>query len=192
MKQLNKSRRLNSWAVLLIALILSVGNLTPALAQSDVTGKVTDEAGTAVVGATVSIVGTNQGAITDANGEFSLKATPAQKLQFSYLGYVTQTLDVGSRTRFDIVLKADSKALEEVVVVGYGVQKKATLTGAVAAVTSSDIVATKTQQVQNMLTGKLPGRARGTADLRTRQLRHELRPARIRNPDDRHRRNPER
>lgn len=157
MKQLNKSRRLNSWAVLLIALILSVGNLTPALAQSDVTGKVTDEAGTAVVGATVSIVGTNQGAITDANGEFSLKATPAQKLQFSYLGYVTQTLDVGSRTRFDIVLKADSKALEEVVVVGYGVQKKATLTGAVAAVTSSDIVATKTQQVQNMLTGKLPG-----------------------------------
>lgn len=192
MKQLNKSRRLNSWAVLLIALILSVGNLTPALAQSDVTGKVTDEAGTAVVGATVSIVGTNQGAITDANGEFSLKATPAQKLQFSYLGYVTQTLDVGSRTRFDIVLKADSKALEEVVVVGYGVQEKSN--------------ADRRRRCRNLVGHRrhqnpagaehadrqTPGRARGTADLRTRQLRHELRPARIRNPDDRHRRNPER
>ena len=142
---------------LLSVLLFNVMVSIPAFAQNGITGRVTDETGQPVVGATVMIEGTNIGSVTDVDGFYSISADPGQTLLFSCLGYLTESSTVGTGSIINVRLQTDTKMLEEVVVVGYGVQKKATLTGSVANVGSNDIITTKTQNVQNMLTGKLPG-----------------------------------
>jgi TonB-linked SusC/RagA family outer membrane protein len=124
-----------------------------------VTGTVIDkQTGEEITGATVVIVGVAKGTVTDTDGRFSLPDMPADAvLNISYIGYVTQRITVGSQSNLVIYLQEDIAALEEVVVVGYGVQKKATLTGSVVAVNNEQIIATKNLNIQNMLTGKLPG-----------------------------------
>jgi TonB-linked SusC/RagA family outer membrane protein len=125
---------------------------------ADVSGTVKDERGQGIPGVNVIIKGTSTGTTTDVNGKFSLEA-PAQNdvLVFSFVGYLKQEIPAQGKTSFEIVLLEDNKNLEEVVVIGYGSQKKVTLTGAVVSVNSAEIVTTKNQNVQNMLTGKLPG-----------------------------------
>jgi TonB-linked SusC/RagA family outer membrane protein len=122
-----------------------------------VTGVITDENDEPVIGAAISVVGTNQGIISDVDGKFSLNVPANAVLSISYLGYVTQRINVGNQTALNIKLVVDATNLEEVVVVGYGTQKKATLTGSVVAVRNEEIIVTKNENVVNMLTGKLPG-----------------------------------
>jgi TonB-linked SusC/RagA family outer membrane protein len=124
-----------------------------------ITGTVTDkQTGEEIIGATVAVVGTAKGTATDINGRFSLPDVPANAvLTVSYIGYVPQRITVGNQSVVNIQLAEDVAALEEVVVVGYGTQKKATLTGSVVAVNSEQIMVTKSGNVQNMFTGKLPG-----------------------------------
>jgi TonB-linked SusC/RagA family outer membrane protein len=122
-----------------------------------VTGVITDENDEPVIGAAISVVGTTQGIISNIDGKFSLSVTPSAVLSISYLGYVTQRITVGSQTSFNIKLVVDATNLDEVIVVGYGTQKKATLTGSVVAVKNEEIIVTKNENVVNMLTGKLPG-----------------------------------
>jgi TonB-linked SusC/RagA family outer membrane protein len=124
-----------------------------------VTGTVTDkQTGEEIISATVMIVGTANGTVTDVNGRFSLSDVPANAvLTISYIGYVTQRVTVGNQSNLVIQLNEDVAALEEVIVVGYGTQKKATLTGSVVAVNNEQIIATKNLNIQNMLSGKLPG-----------------------------------
>ncbi len=111
-----------------------------------------------VIGATVMVVGTNNGDNTDVNGVVSLTNVPANaELEVSFVGYLTQVVPVNNRTAISVVLAEDAQAIEDVVVVGYGVQKKATLSGAVAAITSEDITQTKTNNVINNVQGKIPG-----------------------------------
>ena len=99
-----------------------------------ITGIITDQYGP-VTGANVVIKGTTQGTITDIDGKFSLdNVSPSTILQVSYIGYMTQEIKVGNQTNLNIQLKEDSQSLDELVVVGYGVQKKADLSGAVATV----------------------------------------------------------
>src|SRR5690606_31065000 len=94
-----------------------------------VTGTVVDEAGEPIPGVTVSVSGTTTGTATDLNGNYSLTVPEGSSLVFSFIGFVTQTVAIGDRTVEDVVLSEDVQSLEEVVVVGYGVQKKTNLIG---------------------------------------------------------------
>lgn len=126
-------------------------------AQTTVNGKVIDNMGEPVVGANVMQKGTINGMATDANGSFSLNVPGNATLVVSCLGYNTVEIRVNNQTNLSIRLEEDLKKLEEVVVVGYGVQQKVTVTGAISAVGGRDVVKTVNENVQNMLTGKLPG-----------------------------------
>jgi len=129
-----------------------------AYAQKTVSGVIIDVAGEPVIGANVIEKGTTNGIITDMDGKFSLMVAGNNSvLQISYVGYITQEIAVGSRTTINITLTEDTRALDEVVVVGYGVQKRASVTGSVSSVQSKDIVTVKTPNVTNTLAGKLPG-----------------------------------
>ena len=129
------------------------------ISQSDsktITGNVVDATGTPIIGATIMEKGTTNGTITDLDGNFTLRVSNNAKLEVSYVGYKTQLVSVKGES-IVITLKEDTEVLSEVVVVGYGTQKKATLTGAVSAVRADDLISTKNENVQNMLSGKLPG-----------------------------------
>lgn len=116
-------------------------------ADAMVTGTVTDETGLGLPGVSIVIKGTQKGTSTDANGNYKLDVPNGNPvLMFSFVGYKSQEVVVGSQTQLNIVLKTDDKALEEVVVVGYGTQKKKDLTGAIASV---DVEATRLQPNTN-------------------------------------------
>ncbi|MDR2804052.1 MAG: TonB-dependent receptor [Dysgonamonadaceae bacterium] len=134
---------------------------TYTYAQSSVkiSGRVTDSGGDALIGVTISLKGAPGGTITDANGNYSITTpTTGAILQFSYIGYVPQEIPVGSKTVIDVVLLEDTKSLDEVVVVGYGTQKKATLTGAISQIRGEE--AFKDRGINNVsvaLQGEIPG-----------------------------------
>ncbi|MDR6944815.1 carboxypeptidase-like regulatory domain-containing protein [Mucilaginibacter pocheonensis] len=127
--------------------------------QTTIGGKVIDLTdGATLPGVSVKIKGTSTGVITDADGKFKLSVPgPNTVLQLSYIGYVTQEIVVKDIEDGTIALKTTNKSLDEVVVVGYGVQKRATITGSVATLQSKEITTTKNESVVKMLTGKIPG-----------------------------------
>ena len=120
-------------------------------------GTVLDTQNESVIGASVVIKGTTKGTQTDINGQFNIDASSDNTIVVSYLGYISKEVVVGNNTNINIILEEDVQTLDEVVVVGYGSQKKATLTGAVVAINNEQLTATKNVNTQNMLTGKLPG-----------------------------------
>lgn len=121
-------------------------------------GSVVDESGESVIGANVSVKGSTTGTITDIEGDFSLQISGGSAtLIISYVGYTTQEMPIGNKTSFSIRLKEDTELLEEVVVVGYGVQKKQSLTGAVTSIKAEDIATTKTENLISNIQGKMPG-----------------------------------
>ncbi len=123
-----------------------------------ITGKVVDENGESIPGVSIVLKGSTTGTITDMDGNFTLSGVPENAvLVFSFVGMKTVEVQVAGQNNFNVVLLEETLGLEEVVVVGYGVQKKATLTGAVASVRSEEIVTTKNENAQNMVTGKIPG-----------------------------------
>lgn len=121
-----------------------------------ITGEITDEKGP-VIGVNIMEKGTSNGVVTDLSGKFSIKVPSGSTLVISYIGYVTQEIVVNESKNIDIKLIEDVHMIKEMVVVGYGTQTKATLTGAVSAISSEEIITTKNENVQNMLTGKVPG-----------------------------------
>ena len=104
-----------------------------------ITGTVVDKAGLPVIGANVIVKGTTNGTVTDVEGRFSLEIPENAVLLVSYIGYVEREMQVGDESALSIILQEDTQALEEVVVVGYGTQKKINLTGAVESI-SSDVI----------------------------------------------------
>ncbi len=123
-----------------------------------VSGRVTDESGGTLPGVNILVKGTTQGTATNADGEFTLSIADEQAvLVFSFVGYASREVTVGNRTSIEVMLEVDEKALEEVVVVGYGVQKKSTLTGAIASIKTEDILKSPTSNVTNSMTGRMPG-----------------------------------
>ena len=122
-----------------------------------VTGNVSDEFGS-MPGVSVLIKGTTQGVVTDALGKFSITVPRKESvLQFSFVGYNTQLVEVGSRTFLEIVMVENISALDEVVVVGYGVQKKESSVASIAQVTGSDMLKMNATNVTNALTGQVAG-----------------------------------
>jgi len=123
-----------------------------------VKGKVTDAAtGEALIGVSVSIKGTTTGAQTDATGAFTLQAPPTATLVFTYIGYTTLTLPVNNQTQLVVKLQAESKELAQVVVVGYGTQRKRDVTGAVASVNGDQLAKQPVQTATQALQGKVSG-----------------------------------
>ena len=132
---------------------------TPSVSQqvNTVKGTVLNPSGLPVIGANILIKGTTEGTITDLDGHFTIDVPRGKTLLFSYIGYTNYEVKIENQRTLNITLKEDSETLEEVVVVGYGTQKKATLTGAVSSVKSEQLTIAPTANVTNSLTGKLPG-----------------------------------
>ncbi len=168
-------------ALLLLA-IVAMGS--SALAQRTITGTMTDaETGEALIGASILVVGTSQGTVTDFNGSYTLEVPEGStELQFSYTGFVTQVIEIGASNVLDLALTAGS-LLDEVVVIGYGTAKKSDLTGSVATLNSKDfnmgVVTAPDQLIQGKIAGVqminnsgMPGgrttvRIRGNSSVRT-------------------------
>jgi TonB-linked SusC/RagA family outer membrane protein len=127
-------------------------------ADLSVSGAVTDEKGAPLPGVTVTVKGSTQGAITDANGKFSITLKdPNATLVFSFIGFTPQEIAVNGKSTINVQLAGDPKSLNEVVVVGYGTQKKATLTGSISQVKGSELVKSPAPNVSNALAGRIPG-----------------------------------
>ncbi len=133
--------------------------ITPVFSQSTVTGKVTDAAdGSALPGVNVVIKGTTLGTQTDAEGGYQLAGVPSEgTLVFSFIGKQTRETAVANRTTVDISLEDDVSLLTEVVVVGYGTQKKSDLTGSVTAINSADFVKGNIVSPEQLVAGKIAG-----------------------------------
>ncbi|MDP4292078.1 MAG: carboxypeptidase-like regulatory domain-containing protein, partial [Bacteroidota bacterium] len=127
--------------------------------QRKITGTVIDAStGESLVGVTVMIVGTKQGVVTDAKGTFSLTLpNPNAEIRVTYVGYVQQQIPVNGQIKIDVKLAPDVKNLGEVVVVGYGTQKKESVVGAITMVNNAALLKAGTQNVTNAITGKLSG-----------------------------------
>ena len=125
-------------------------------ATKKITGTVVDAQGP-VIGASVVEKGTTNGTVTDLDGNFSLNVNPGATIVLSFIGYETQEIKVGSQDNFQITMKDDNAVLDEVVVVGYGVQKKKLVTGATVEVKGEDIAKLNTTQVLGALQSQSPG-----------------------------------
>jgi TonB-linked SusC/RagA family outer membrane protein len=133
-------------------------NAKKTILQFPVSGRVVDEAGAAIPGVNVIIKGTAQGTTTDADGKFTLAlADSSAVLVFTFIGFATQEVPIQNRSVINITLKPDVVSLQEIVVVGYGEQKKATVTGAVATVKNDEIMQAPVTNLSNALVGRLPG-----------------------------------
>lgn len=125
--------------------------------KKKVTGTVMDKNGEAIIGASVLEKGTTNGTITDIDGRFSLEVGAKATLVISYIGYVDQNIAIGNKSMVSIILQEDSQTLEEVVVIGYGTQKKVNLTGSVASINSEVIENVPASNLSNALSGRLAG-----------------------------------
>ncbi len=125
-----------------------------------VTGTITDgSTGEALPGVSVQIKGTTKGSLTDIDGKFSLEVTASDVLTISYMGYVTEEIPVGGQTEINVKMVVDLVGIDEVVVVGYGVQKKKLVTGATVQVKDDDIVKSNATRLESSLQGLTPGMA---------------------------------
>ena len=148
-------RKFTQLKLLAIALFMS----TIAMAQgggTTVSGTVTDASQLPMVGVSVTVEGTDDGTITGINGEYTIKVPANGSLTFSFIGYKSQTVAVGTKTTVNVQMAEDNTTLDEVVVVGYGTQKKANLTGAVEQVTSEVFEGRPVANTTQMLQGAVP------------------------------------
>ncbi len=141
--------------LLMLLMLLSLVSYGQSLVVS---GKVTDENGEGVPGASVLIKGTTLGVMTDADGKFSIQNVPGDAtLVFSFIGYNTQEIAVAGRTTINVTLQTDIKSLDEVVVIGYGVQKKSVVTAAISSVTAENLANVAPIRIDNALKGLTSG-----------------------------------
>ena len=139
--------------------ILSVAGIFSAMAQSrTITGRITDSQQEALAGVTVVVKGTLQGTTSDWDGTYTITAPGADAvLVFSYIGYHGQEVVVGIQTTIDVVMQESASMIDDLVVVGYGVQRRATLSGSISTVRGSELTKTPAMNVSNTLAGNLPG-----------------------------------
>lgn len=141
---------------ILLLLMFIFASSVGAFAQN-IKGKITDAQGQALPGVSVVVKGTTKGSISDANGNYSVSADKNSKIIFTYIGYITQEIDANGRSVIDVSLETDEQTLSEVVVVGYGVQKKETVTGSVTTVKGSELVKSPAVNLSNSIAGRMPG-----------------------------------
>ncbi len=139
---------------LLFVFLLTI--FASGIAQA-VSGKITDEKGEPLVGVSVVVKGTTTGGISDFNGAYTVSAPKTGVLVFSFIGFTSKEEAINGRSTIDLRLEIDAKALNEVVVVGYGTQRKVTVTGAVATLQGEKIIKSPATDISNSLAGRLPG-----------------------------------
>ncbi|MDB4179718.1 TonB-dependent receptor [Flavobacteriaceae bacterium] len=144
--------------ILLLNLCLFIGTMFSTIQSQNISGNVKDSNSIPLVGVNVSVENSNNGAVTDFDGNFSLSNVSSDSnLVFSYLGYQTTSVAVGTQTNISVVLQDDLSELDEVVVIGYGSQKLSDISGAVSTVNSSAIEAIKPVRVEDALQGQASG-----------------------------------
>ena len=160
MNDIGKSTLNNSWSMLqrLMFTVLFTVFAFGVSAQNKVTGTVVDVSGEAIIGASVMVKGTSNGTITDYDGNFTIQNVPQNgSLVISYVGYRNQTVAVAGKSQIKVTLEEDRQLLDEVVVVGYGVQKKSDVTGALAHLESKDLVTMPVSNALQAMQGKAAG-----------------------------------
>src|SRR5690606_39074830 len=125
--------------------------------QRTVTGRVTDESGAEMPGVNVVIKGTTEGTATDADGRYSVTVSDDAVLVFSFVGYASTEVPIGGRSVVDVTLEPDVTTLQELVVTGYTVERKADIIGAVAVVDSDELLQTPTANLSQQLQARAPG-----------------------------------
>ena len=160
MKDIGKSSLNNSWSMLqrlmftVLFAVLAIG----AYAQNKVSGTVVDVQGEPIIGASVVVKGTSNGTVTDFDGKFTVANAPAKgNLEISYIGYKTQVLALAGKSQFSVTLEEDRQLLDEVVVVGYGVQKKSDVTGALAHMDAKELTNMPVSNALQAMQGKAAG-----------------------------------
>ena len=151
-------RRLEKFQRLFFVALLSVLAVGAFAQSKTVSGTVLDKTGESVIGASVVVKGTTNGTITDFDGKFTLQNVPDNgTIQVSFVGYKTVDIQVKGQSTVKIILEEDTETLDEVVVVGYGVQKKSDLTGSISSIKPADITSTPTTNALKSLQGKVAG-----------------------------------
>jgi len=153
---MRKLEKLGIWSRSLLILSILCFFSTCVQAQT-VSGVVKDEAGEPIIGASIKVQGSKEGAITDFNGNFSVKAASNATLVISYVGYTTQQVNVGGKSNVSVILVEDNTTLEDVVVIGYGVQKKKLVTGATVQVKGDEIAKLNTTNALEAMQSSTPG-----------------------------------
>lgn len=150
----NRPRRNAFYVLLLLGLFCSVG----AVAQSKITGKVLDEQGSGLPGVSIVVKGTTTGTVSSAQGDYTLNVpSKTATLVYSYIGFTSQEVPINNRDEINITLATDNKMLSEVIVTGYAVQKKETITGSVASVKGTELVKSPAVNLTNSIAGRMPG-----------------------------------
>lgn len=139
----------------LVLMLLTLG--ASAQDKVNVTGTVVDSQGEPIIGASVLVAGTTTGTVTDFDGVFKLQCKPNATLRVSYIGFQNKSVRLEGKTNLTITILEDNQALEEVVVVGYGHQKKESVIGAISQVSSKDLLSTPAANVTQAIAGKIPG-----------------------------------
>jgi hypothetical protein len=142
---------------MVFVMMLSLVSLVQAQMKRDITGVVTGPNKEPLIGVNVTVEGTTIGTTTDLDGQFTLSVDKDATLVISYIGFVTSRIKVGNQKIVNVVLKEDTKALDEVVVIGYGTQKKVDLTGSVGVVDMESAKKKPNFDAASMLQGQVPG-----------------------------------
>ncbi|MDE6346716.1 MAG: SusC/RagA family TonB-linked outer membrane protein [Muribaculaceae bacterium] len=142
---------------LLFLMLLAATSTAMWAQQASITGTVSDPSGEPLVGVSVIVVGTQTGAMTDLDGKYSINADKNGKLQFSYIGYKQQQVQINGRSVIDIVMEENSEVLDEVVVVGYGTMDKKELTSAISHISEKDFLTVSSPDPKMLIQGKVPG-----------------------------------
>ncbi|RKF30082.1 SusC/RagA family TonB-linked outer membrane protein [Sphingobacterium siyangense] len=142
------------WALSSLLLLSPMATIAQ---QQQIEGKVQTSKDKPIAGASITELRTGHTTSSDGQGRFKISASPGDKLVITFVGYRKTEMIVGQQRLMDVLLNEDNTSLEEVVVVGYGTQKKASLTGAISSVNNKEITVTKNENVVNMLAGKMPG-----------------------------------
>jgi TonB-linked SusC/RagA family outer membrane protein len=150
-----------SLTIIFRTFVLLFTNVFLMAAQSQnnaVSGVVKDGKGESLIGVSIMVKGTKTGTVTDIDGKFSISASAKSTIVFSYVGFVTKELIlIAGQNKYNVVLEENAKSLDEVVVVGYGTQRKQTVTGSISTVKSSELTDIPVSNLSSALTGKLPG-----------------------------------
>ena len=155
---MKKRHSTTKWKGLLFAMLWTI-SLGMFAQNITISGNVKDDTGLEVIGATIIVEGNATiGTTTDVDGNYVLNNVPSNgNLVFSYVGMKSQTVAVNGRSRIDVTMASDTELLDEVIVVGYGTQKKVNLTGSITAVNASELSGISTSNLSNTLAGRAPG-----------------------------------
>lgn len=154
-QKLKQTLGMKSFFILLLVLL----NSTAQAQNLNVSGTVKSATDNVpMIGVTVMITGSSTGTVTDLDGNYALRNVPAgATLQFSYVGYVSQKISVNGQVHINVTMHEDSKTIDEIVVIGYGVQKKSDVTGAISSVKSDDLLNSPISDAASALQGRVSG-----------------------------------